>query len=683
MRVLRVSHSAVVDAWRERERKLRSDGVDVVLLSARRWDEGGTAVQLEPRPGEPVIGVRTLGSHPALFVYDPRPLWHALGERWDVIDIHEEPYALATAETLLLRALRRALDRRPREPFVVYSAQNLEKRYPWPFLQLERRVLRTAAGISVCNTEAGEIARRKGLHGLVAHIPLGIDPTHFRTRTIDDEDAGAVRSPGTVNVGYSGRLAEHKGVRDLLEAVAGDERLHVDIAGDGPLREEVRARSAAFSHRVRLRGALPQEALPDFYRGLDVLAVPSLETPGWVEQFGRVAVEAMACGTPVVATSTGALPDVVGDAGLLVPPADARALRDALLRAGTDEALRARMRAAGLARARECTWPQVARQYRRLYEAVTPHRGARTIAAPTGAANQPAVPAGSEEERVVPAGREVEVVVVAYGSAELLHSALAPLVGHFPITVVDNSSSTEIRDVVERAKARYLDPGRNGGFAAGVNYALRRRQVPDGDVLLLNPDAVVGPSDVHALHRALRVDRRLASVAPEQVDGEGRPSRVAWPFPSPTGTAVEAVGLGRLRRRDDFAIGSVLLLRAEALDDVGEFDERFFLYAEETDWAYRAHRRGWRHQVVAGVRAVHLGGATSTDAARRERHFHASQERYLRKHYGSAGWQVARTAAVVGAGARTLVLAGERRASAARRLALYARGPVRAEEATQ
>ena len=71
-------------------------------------------------------------------------------------------------------------------------------------------------------------------------------------------------------------------------------------------------------------------------------------------------------------------------------------------------------------------------------------------------------------------------------------------------------------------------------------------------------------------------------------------------------------------------------------------DERFFLYAEETDWAYRAHRLGWRHAAVPDVRAVHVGAGTSGDAARREAHFHASQERYLRKHYGALGWQWAR-----------------------------------------
>ena len=112
MRVLRISHSAVVDSWRERERALRRLDVDVELISAVAWDEGGAQVQLVPQRDECVTGVRTWGRHPALFLYDPRPIWRAMGRQWDIIDIHEEPFALATAELLLLRRLRTRRARR-------------------------------------------------------------------------------------------------------------------------------------------------------------------------------------------------------------------------------------------------------------------------------------------------------------------------------------------------------------------------------------------------------------------------------------------------------------------------------------------------------------------------------------------------------------------------------------------
>jgi GT2 family glycosyltransferase len=181
------------------------------------------------------------------------------------------------------------------------------------------------------------------------------------------------------------------------------------------------------------------------------------------------------------------------------------------------------------------------------------------------------------------------------------------------------------------------------------------------------------------LHRALLADPALASVAPAQVDEAGHHSRVSWPFPSPGRTWLTAAGLGRLGASSGFVIGSVLLLRREALAQVGQFDDDFFLYAEETDWAYRAHRLGWRHREVTEARALHLGAATSADPVRRETHFHASQERYLRKHFGPFRWQLARGATILGSAARGVVLAGERGREARARAALYVTGPLAAE----
>jgi GT2 family glycosyltransferase len=203
---------------------------------------------------------------------------------------------------------------------------------------------------------------------------------------------------------------------------------------------------------------------------------------------------------------------------------------------------------------------------------------------------------------------------------------------------------------------------------------------PGADLLLLNPDARIDLAGVAALHRALRADSGIAAVGPEQTDDAGTPARVLWPFPSPARVWRQEAGLGVPHTDEGFVIGSVLLLRAEALADVGPFDEDFFLYSEETDWQRRAHLRGWRSAVATGVRAHHVGGGTSADPTRRETHFHASQERYLRKHHGATGWAVARTAVLLGSVPRA-VLPGDRGRAARLRLRLYLRGPLRAERA--
>ena len=131
--------------------------------------------------------------------------------------------------------------------------------------------------------------------------------------------------------------------------------------------------------------------------------------------------------------------------------------------------------------------------------------------------------------------RGLEVIVVAYGSPEMLRRALEP-VRELPITVVDNSSMPEIESLCDaELGCRYIDPGFNGGFAAGVNVGLARRQVPAGDVLLLNPDAEISVDVVRQLQDALLMDDKLASVGPRQVDESGKPIRVSWPFLSPLG----------------------------------------------------------------------------------------------------------------------------------------------------
>jgi GT2 family glycosyltransferase len=274
--------------------------------------------------------------------------------------------------------------------------------------------------------------------------------------------------------------------------------------------------------------------------------------------------------------------------------------------------------------------------------------------------------------------RGLAVVVVAYGVPTLLAECLAALGGDYPVIVVDNSSSADVRAVVSEAGARSIDPGRNLGFAAGVNRALDELDLAVTDVLLLNPDSTIDPASIDALRTRLAEDPRLACVAPAQRQHvSSTEDRVAWPFPTPLGAWIEALGLGVLRRRREFAIGAVLLLRGEALVAVGGFDERFFLYAEETDWQQRAARLGWGTAVCDEIWATHVGAATDGDAYRRELRFHTGAERYIRKHHGRLGWMSYRLANLSGATARAIVLKGERRHGAARRARIYACGPDR------
>jgi glycosyltransferase involved in cell wall biosynthesis len=285
LRVLRISHSAVVTAWRQRERLLRTGGVDLTLVSAERWDEGGALVTFTPAGDDFAVPVRTFGHHPNLFLFDPRPLWRLLGDgRWDLIDLHEEPFGLAVAEVLVLRALRAR-----RTPYLVSSAQNLPKRYPPPFRWFERWSLRGAAGAYTCNAEAGQHLKDKGLRGAWELLPLGVDTERFRPRRRTAPES-------RLRVGFVGRLIPVKGVEVLLRAVARDVRLDLEIYGGGPDDAALRSLVAELGveQRVTFHGHVDEAALVDVFPSFDVLAVPSVLVPNVLEQFGRVVVEAQA-----------------------------------------------------------------------------------------------------------------------------------------------------------------------------------------------------------------------------------------------------------------------------------------------------------------------------------------------------------------------------------------------------
>ncbi len=272
---------------------------------------------------------------------------------------------------------------------------------------------------------------------------------------------------------------------------------------------------------------------------------------------------------------------------------------------------------------------------------------------------------------------DLNVVIVAYGPPVLLARCLEALGDGLSVVIVDNSSNVEVRALASQWGCTYIDPGGNVGFAAGVNRALVALGSEHGDVLLLNPDAQVTGDVVRGLHTTLHSTGpdRVACVSPAITTDAGENERIEWAFPSPRRAWLEAFRLGSLRPQRGFLIGAVLLLRGEAIDEVGPFDERFFLYAEETDWQYRAARSGWSVLACPQFVASHTGAATSSDDRLRQALFHASAERYIRKWYGALGWQTFRAGVLVGAGVRSLV--SPDRASHRDRFARYLRGPLR------
>lgn len=254
------------------------------------------------------------------------------------------------------------------------------------------------------------------------------------------------------------------------------------------------------------------------------------------------------------------------------------------------------------------------------------------------------------------------VIIVAYGDPVQLEDCLKVLSAPpaREVVVVDNGLDERVSLICLRRGATYLRPSRNLGFAGGVNTGLRSLSTTGCDVLLLNPDARLSWDGVMALQTALHARPGLAAVTPLLRDLSGSPERAQWPMPSPAQVWLDAVGLGARQGRRQFLTGAVLMLNRTAVEQVGPFDERFFLYAEESDWQMRALLRGWSLQVVPDVVAVHAGGATSSDPAVRSKHFDRSAALFVQKWYPGLSGSVMRAGTRAAAARRRLQSAASR-----------------------
>jgi glycosyltransferase involved in cell wall biosynthesis len=345
LRVLIASKILLVGAYRRKLDEIAAQpDVDLIAVVPPSWREpGGRELTLEPGPTRGYqLRVEPIRFNGNFHLFHWKTLGRVLRETSpDLVHLDEEPYNLATA-----LGTHQALRVGARSVF--FTWQNLQRRYPPPFRQFERFVYRHSTSAIAGNAEAVGVLRRKGYTGPTAVIPqFGIDPDLFSPRP-----SGRADAPFTI--GFMARLVEEKGVLVLIDALRGldgDWRLHV--IGSGPLRHkaELRLSAADLGGRVTWEAAVPSTAVPDRLRGFDALVLPSLTRSHWKEQFGRALVEAMACGVPVVGSTSGEIPHVVGDAGSVVPEGDARALCSELRRLMLDADLRADLGQRGRARA--------------------------------------------------------------------------------------------------------------------------------------------------------------------------------------------------------------------------------------------------------------------------------------------------------------------------------------------
>ena len=361
MHVLRIYHAGRDYAQRARERELHACGVRLTLAVPSGWtgEVGDSTISGEDFEivELPVKRSGDVNRH----AYEREELSRLIRRvRPTLLDVHEEPFSVVSHQCV--RAAPLDL------PMTMYTAQNVDKRFPPPFSRYEGSAHRRVAALYPCSRQAASVSRGKGFGGLIEVIPLGYDESTFVPGSQSAGDSEIV-------LGFLGRLVPEKGVIDAVQILErlNDRRLvRLVIVGAGP--EAPRALEVAdalgLADRVEI---LPWQSGPELastYRRCHVVVVPSQSTLTWVEQFGRVIVEAQASGAVVAAYASGSIAEVARGTALLADVGEVDRLAERIWDLLESPSEFAAARAAGLELARERTWKRVATRQIDLYESV-------------------------------------------------------------------------------------------------------------------------------------------------------------------------------------------------------------------------------------------------------------------------------------------------------------------------
>jgi GT2 family glycosyltransferase len=244
----------------------------------------------------------------------------------------------------------------------------------------------------------------------------------------------------------------------------------------------------------------------------------------------------------------------------------------------------------------------------------------------------------------------VDVVVVSFNSRADLRKCVEPLANEadLVVSVVDNASTDGSLDSVSDLDVHAIALGRNRGFAYGCNRGWIEGHAPF--VLFLNPDARIDPSSIRHLVAGLQEAPKTAAVAPRVRNLDGGLDYSLRRFPRLRSTYAQALFLHRVfphaswtdelvrepedyeeRRRVDWVSGVCLLVRRAVLEEIGGWDEGFFMYCEDIDLCRRIRNAGYEIEFVPSAQVLHQGGASAPRPALLPT-LAASRLRYASKH---------------------------------------------------
>lgn len=245
----------------------------------------------------------------------------------DLIHIEQEPICASMYQTIKYRNKYV-----PKAPITSFMWENIDQKFTLRQRWRRRTAIRNISALIAGNTGALNLMRSKGYKGkVIVQAQLGVDKDIYYPM-----DSAALRAKTGLNgfvVGFLGRLTASKGIMTLLDAFAGLEFTStLLIIGRGDLKDAIieRAKELNISDKFVLLDGLESHEVTPYINCFDVLVLPSITTPRWKEQFGHVLIEAMYCKVPVIGSDSGAIPEVIGDAGFVFPEKDHVKLRECI-----------------------------------------------------------------------------------------------------------------------------------------------------------------------------------------------------------------------------------------------------------------------------------------------------------------------------------------------------------------